>query len=160
MIPMQVTVYREGCREDIDTTMLSFQDGVLAGSDMLIWEGFEERGLRLSRSYFDAESDDPLLLRSELRLVTPEDMAEVRAVTVNGATALIRNLDTGELDCLLDKAVDELLEKSQDSLGGSGNEDDAFEEALAEALGEHLGEDDAAPSAFAGLMDPEDGDAE
>lgn len=152
---MQVTVYREGAREDIDTTMLSFQDGVLAFSDMLLWEGFEEKGLRLSRSYFDAESDLPLLLRSELLLVTPEDMAEVRAVTVNGATALIRNLDTGKIDCLLDKAVDELIESYRDSLDAPDDGEDGLEGALSEAFGE-----EAAPSAFAGLMDPEDADAD
>lgn len=154
-----MTVYREGCREDIYTTMLSFQDGVLASSDMLIWEGLEERGLRLSRSYFDADAELPSLLRSEMVLVTPEDMAEVRAVAVNGATALIRNLDTGELDCLLDKAVDELLEKYQESLGADADEEEAAQE-MAEALGWHLDEEEPAPSAFAGLMDPGDDEDE
>jgi len=97
---MNITIYRSASREEIQPTLLSFADGVVLERDFLDWSALKEQGLIYSRYCYDTDTDNEqgVCIRDHMCLVTPEELQDIVAITVDDKPFLIKNDATGELE--------------------------------------------------------------
>lgn len=88
---MKVQIYYlSGNIGSIDTTLLSYQDGMLVDDSYLDASDLENKGLLLTRGTYEATKEGRLLLGDPIAIIRPDEISEVGLVTVDGAVFLKR----------------------------------------------------------------------
>lgn len=88
---MKVQIYYlSGNIGSVDTTLLSYQDGMLVDDSYLDASDLEGEGLLLTRGTYEATKEGRLLLGDPIVIIRPDELAEVGLVTVDGAVFLKR----------------------------------------------------------------------